>query len=127
MMADITEDFRREMGNIEKPLNLDTGVYWWVWGKTIKNGKVTRVLRGPYMSEAECWTAGNSLLGNDFECVPLKTRDEAAASRIMRNKVAEETKDTEQTFRRFRHKFIHDRQNPKAQEEGKSAWVSRED
>jgi hypothetical protein len=112
-MVDITDDFRRRQEEVSQPLKLDTGVYWWVWGKTMKSdGGIRRVLRGPYMSEEESWEAGNTLLGSgNFECVSLNTRDEAAASRIMRNKVAEETKDVEVTFRRFKHKFLKDRGN----------------
>jgi hypothetical protein len=108
---DSTDDFRRRAEGTTRPLTLDTGTYWWVWGKVARSdGGIRRVLRGPYMSEEECWEAGNTLLGGgNFECVPLNTRDEAAASRIMRNKVAEETKDVEQTFRRFKHKFKEDK------------------
>lgn len=105
-----TEDFGKRAEETSQPLKLDTGVYWWVWGRVVKkDGRITRVLRGPYMSEAECWEAGNALLGGGFECVSLSTRDEKAASRIMRNKVADETKDVEVTFRRFKHKFLEDR------------------
>ena len=111
-MTDITEGFSKRADETTQPLKLDTGVYWWVWGKMArKDGRMTRVLRGPYMSEAECWEAGNALLDGEFECVSLNTRDEKAASRIMRNKVADETKDVEVTFRRFKHKFLEDRKN----------------
>jgi hypothetical protein len=105
--TDSTERFRREMDDVSQPLALDTGTWWWVWGKAIRNGKVKRVLRGPHTDEQSCRDAGNSLMGRiliSFECVPLNTRDEAAASRIMRSRVAEEAKSADEAFQRFAHK-----------------------
>lgn len=121
------EKLRREMESVSQPLSLNTGTWWWVWGKAIKNGRVTRVLRGPYPDESACFEAGNSLMGKilvSFECVPLSTRDTAQASRVMRNKVAEETKSTEETFRRFKHKVKES--YPSGQSEPPSAWVGPE-
>lgn len=95
--TDISREFKQEM---EKSSQLDTGTYYWIWG--IEEGR--RVLCGPEMTEEAAYQWGFKNLTSDFEVVPLSTRDEATASRIMRARLLEETGSPSLTFKRFKHK-----------------------
>jgi len=95
------EDFESKMEEVSK---FDTGIYFWIWA--IENGR--RILLGPFNSEDEAHRRGYSVLSVDFEVIPLKTRSVVMASRILRSRVADETKDMGQTFKRFKHKIKGD-------------------
>jgi len=75
-------------------------VYWWIWG--VEHGR--RIVWGPYESDSEAYAKGYSKLSGKFEVVPLRTRDTAEASRILRARLFEETGDIDETFKYFRHK-----------------------
>lgn len=79
---------------------LDTGVYWWIWG--ISN-EGRRVVWGPYMSEDEAHKEGYQYLAGDFEVIPLKTKDEAKASRELRSRYAKECRNLDEAFKPFSH------------------------
>jgi len=83
-----------------KPLVANIGVYWWVYGWH----KNRRIILGPYSSEEEAYEDGYAKISSDVKAVPLRTRDEQKASREIRARVLDETRDIDETFRRFRHK-----------------------
>jgi hypothetical protein len=102
---DVTEEFKKKMKEGSTPPRLDTGIYYWVWAMEPMGGKQKRVLLGPFMSEDEAYTRAYSKLSGNFEVVSLATRDVTLASRILRARVLDETGDSMETFKRFRHKL----------------------
>jgi len=92
------EQFERE---IKKPhlLRLDLGLYWWIRGE--HRGR--RVILGPFLDEKSAYEAGYEQLSSDFTVLMLRTKDEAKASRLIRAMVLEETRNLDNTFKRFRH------------------------
>lgn len=91
----ITKEFKQRM---QETMHLNTTVYYWIWG--LEGGR--RVLCGPKTTEDEAYQWGFANLSGDFEVIPLKTRDEATASRILRARLLEET-NTDTAFKRFKH------------------------
>jgi hypothetical protein len=73
--------------------------YYWIWAE----GDNRQILWGPYKSFDDAERKGYSKLGGNFEVVPLKTRDEAEASRIMRDRMLNDTGDIGESFQRFKH------------------------
>lgn len=84
-----------------KPPHPDTGVYYWVWGYDSNAGRW--VVWGAFPTWDEADREGSTKLSGNYEVVPLDTRDEAKASRILRSKFLQKTGDTKQAFRRFKH------------------------
>ena len=82
-----------------KPIVDRIGVYWWVYGWH----KNRRIVLGPYSSEDEAYEDGCAKISSDVKVIPLKTRDEQKASREIRARVLDETRNIDETFRRFRH------------------------
>jgi hypothetical protein len=74
--------------------------YYWVWA-TLENGR--HIIWGAYNTYNDAENKAYSKLGGNFEVVPLKTRDESEASRILRAKYLEESGDVEDSFKRFKH------------------------
>jgi len=80
-------------------VELERGIFWWVYG--LYNGR--RIILGPFSSENEAYDEGYTKISSDIDVVGLHTRDEAKASREIRAKVLDETRDVSETFKRFRH------------------------
>ncbi len=79
-----------------------TRKYWWIWGDT----GTRRIVWGAYNSRDEAYRIAISKLNvGNFECVELPTRDEAAASRMLRARLLNEsTPETiDSAFARFKH------------------------
>lgn len=73
--------------------------FYWIWGR---NGG-RRVVWGPFNTQQEATQKALTKLSSDFEVIPLRTRDQATASRIMRARYLNETEDFDETFRNFQH------------------------
>jgi len=76
--------------------------YYYVWG--LHNGK--RVCLGPYASEDEAWQIMYAKdINGDVE--PLKTRDQATATRVLKAKsLNDESVTLDAALQRVRHKGI---------------------
>lgn len=77
----------------------DNRTYYWVWA----NDAGRRIVWGPYSSCEEASRKGYSKLKCPFEVVPLKTRDEGAASRMLRSKLLDSSGSISESFQRFKH------------------------
>lgn len=75
--------------------------YYWIWGRDCGR----RVVWGPFESHHEATDKALMKLSSDFEIVPLRTRDQATASRILRSRVLDETGDFDETFKNFKHQL----------------------
>lgn len=78
----------------------DNKQYYWVWGQ----GDGRNVVWGPFNTYEEAERKGSSKLSGYFEVIPLRTRQEQEASRIIRSKQLEKTGDAGKSFERFKHK-----------------------
>lgn len=96
------EDTRRRMESGIKPTRVDTGNYYWVWGKT-NTGR--NYIDGPYMTENDAWQGGYQALDGDFRVIKLDTKDIRQATRVIKRMDLEETKSIEQSLRRARHEL----------------------
>lgn len=83
-------------GEVNRPALV---IYYWLLGRKAER----RVIMGPYVSYEAADVDGYSNFGSEYEVIPLKTRDRAAAREEIRKKVLDETHDVEETFKRFRH------------------------
>lgn len=102
---DYAEELQRmrkaQIAHHPQPLHFDTGTYYWVWG--MENGR--RVLWGPAYSYEEANRVGYSKLTGTFEVVPLRTKNEATASRMLKARVLNETSSADEALKRLRHKI----------------------
>jgi len=101
-------DKRKELQRLRRVTEDDTHIthsqatYYYVWG--LFNGK--RVCLGPYASEDEAWNIiyGKNIQG-DVE--PLRTRDQATATRILKAKsLNDESVTLDAALQRVRHKGV---------------------
>lgn len=77
-------------------------MYWWLT-TTSTGGKF--VVLGPYDSEESATEYGWSHLGSDFEVEQLSTRDMSKATRMLKKKRLDATRDLEASLQRARHKL----------------------
>jgi hypothetical protein len=74
--------------------------YFWIWAE----GEDRRIVWGAYQTYKEAERVAASKLNCPYEIVELPTRDEGAASRMLRARLLNESGDTEGSFKRFSHK-----------------------
>lgn len=94
------EDYKKAIVEAQ-PRPPSAGIYYWIVGWH----KNHRVILGSFVTEQEAYQEGYSKFQSDFKVIPLKTRDEAKASREIRAMVLDETRDVDETFKRFRHQI----------------------
>jgi len=78
---------------------LDSRTYYWIWAE--ENGR--HILWGPYQSNEEANRKGFAKLHCYFEVVPLRTRDEGTASRLLRARLLDDSGDISGSFKRIKH------------------------
>lgn len=77
----------------------DRRVYYWI--KAIVDGRL--FVDGPYGDSRQCEQSGYNLVGGNFECVPLETRDSRLATNCLKHRYLEDTKDIRRSTRNARH------------------------
>jgi len=77
-------------------------MYWWLTTISI-GGKL--VVLGPYDSEESASEYGWSHLGSDFEVEQLSTRDMSKATRILKKRRLDATRDLGVSLQRAKHKL----------------------
>ncbi len=77
----------------------DDKTYYWIWAE--EGGR--RILWGAYSSYEEAQRRAYGKLHCYFEIVPLKTRDEGTASRILRSRLLESSGNISESFQRIKH------------------------
>ena len=98
---DILADTRKELRERPKPIRLENGAWWWVWGYIPSKSK--HCVLGPYDTYEEADRIGYEKCPGQYEIMQLTTRDETKASRIMRGKYLQDT-DIDSAFDSFRHR-----------------------
>lgn len=75
-------------------------VYYWI--RANLEGKM--FMTGPYLDEQEAYQDGNTKLGEDFDVVPLRTRDpRRARSILLRSRIDEGEEPIEVMGSRIKH------------------------
>lgn len=96
VMADVRER-QRERRRIARVG--DRRVYYWI--KAIVDGRL--FVDGPYGTEDQCGQAAYNLVGGNFSCIPLNTKDSSEATRCLKHMMLEQTKDIRDSTRNARH------------------------
>lgn len=88
-------------GCIEHPEGAgEAQTYYWIWADD--GGR--KIVWGPYPTNEEAQRRAYGKLHCYFEVVPLHTRDEGTASRMLRARMLDSTGDISESFKRFKHK-----------------------
>lgn len=74
--------------------------YWWVW--TIHQGRLI-VFSPPYSTEDEAGTYGFQKMGGGYEVSVLKTRDSAEATRAIKRRIFDRTRNLDGALKRAKH------------------------
>jgi len=77
-------------------------MYWWLTTTSV-GGRF--VVLGPYDSEGSATEYGWSHLGSDFEVEQLSTRDMNKATRMLKKKRLDTSRDLEASLQRAKHKL----------------------
>lgn len=92
---------KRETQPLKQHISYKT--YYWVLGK--ENGR--RVIVGAFRTSDEADQDGYKNF-QDYEVIPLPTRDRTAAREMLRKRVLDETHSINEAFQRFRHVYTED-------------------
>lgn len=95
------ESFADRMEKFNQPLQLETGTYWYVWGK-LDNGQ--HIALGPFYSEQEAWDLGYSKFPDEFQVVSLRTRSLEIATQMLKGRYLKKGATLEQATKRVRHR-----------------------
>jgi len=88
----------------ERP-SVHKGNWYYVYGEKFIKGRLTPVAYGPFADEDEAYRAGyDRMRGIDFEVAALDTRNLSEATRQLKAKKLEQTRDLERSLEKMSHK-----------------------
>lgn len=96
----MTIDYDNFYDNIRNKHSSSHGTWYWILAT--QGGR--RVLLGPKSTEQEAYQLGYERLPENFEVVPLPTRDRAKATSMLKARGFEKGDTLEDSLKRYRHK-----------------------